>query len=247
MAVYKEAEFYELSERAVTVKFGDGIDPKLHARVSQFMQVIDEQPFQGYVEAVPSYTGITFFYNPLKVIKTNNETTIQQQVIAELKERIAQLEYATKNSLEANKIEIPVLYGGEYGPDLQEVAHANGLSTDEVIQLHSERTYLVYMIGFAPGFPFIGGMNERIATPRKSKPREKVPAGSVGIAGHQTGVYPMATPGGWQLIGQTPLKLFDVNRDVPSLLQSGDQVTFKPISKDAFVELKERSEKSHDS
>ncbi|EZH66346.1 hypothetical protein DH09_10455 [Bacillaceae bacterium JMAK1] len=247
MAVFKEAEFYELSERAVTVKFGEGIDPVLHARVSQFMQLVNEQPFHGYVEAVPSYTGITFFYNPLKVIKTNNEITIQQGVIAEIKERIAQLDYTAKSGLEANKIEIPVLYGGEFGPDLHEVAHTNGLSTDEVIHLHSERTYLVYMIGFAPGFPFIGGMNERIATPRKSKPREKVPAGSVGIAGHQTGVYPMATPGGWQLIGQTPLKLFDVNRDVPSLLQSGDQVTFKPISNETFLELKERSEKSHDS
>ena len=130
-------------------------------------------------------------------------------------------------------------YGGEYGPDLEEVARHNGLSVDEVIALHSGGEYLVYMIGFAPGFPYLGGMSERIAMPRRSSPRAQIPVGSVGIAGMQTGVYPIETPGGWQLIGRTPLALFRPEENPPSLLQAGNKVRFRPISADEFAAWKE--------
>jgi inhibitor of KinA len=133
-----------------------------------------------------------------------------------------------------------VCYGGELGPDLEFVAEHNKLSAEEVIGIHSASVYLVYMIGFAPGFPYIGGMSGKIAAPRRSSPRLKIPAGSVGIAGSQTGIYPIETPGGWQLIGQTPLKLFQPESKSPSLLKAGDVIQFKPISYNQFLEEKEK-------
>ena len=137
-------------------------------------------------------------------------------------------------------IEIPVCYGGEFGPDLSVVAESNGLTEEEVIHIHSNGTYIVYMIGFAPGFPYIGGMPSEIATPRKSSPRLKIPSRSVGIAGSQTGIYPIETPGGWQLIGSTPLKLFSIHHNPPTLLQAGDHVRFKPISYEEYRYLEDR-------
>ena len=133
-------------------------------------------------------------------------------------------------------VSIPVCYGGEFGPDLEYVARHNNLTTDEVIHIHSSGEYLVYMIGFAPGFPFLGGLSPKIATPRRPSPRATIPAGSVGIAGMQTGVYPIETPGGWQLIGRTPQKLFLPNENPPSLLQAGDVVKFCPISFQEYQE-----------
>jgi KipI family sensor histidine kinase inhibitor len=127
-------------------------------------------------------------------------------------------------------VTIPVHYGGSCGPDLQEVAEYHGLTPAEVIALHSAVTYRVYMIGFSPGFPFLGGLDPRLHTPRKKSPREKVPAGSVGIADQQTGIYSLDSPGGWRLIGRTPLKLFDLSREEPLLLGAGDQVLFQPIT-----------------
>jgi inhibitor of KinA len=137
---------------------------------------------------------------------------------------------------ESRVVEIPVHYGGESGPDLDIVAKHNGLTPEEVVAIHSNGHYFVNMIGFAPGFPYIGGMSEKIATPRKSSPRLKIPAGSVGIAGKQTGIYPIETPGGWQIIGKTPLQLFRPDHDPPSLLKAGDKICFKPITLKEFRE-----------
>jgi KipI family sensor histidine kinase inhibitor len=131
-------------------------------------------------------------------------------------------------------VEIPVAYGGEYGPDLGEVARAHNISEEEVIKLHSEPEYPIYMLGFVAGFPYLGGMNKAIATPRKKSPRLKIEAGSVGIAGEQTGIYSVESPGGWQIIGRTPLKLYDVNRNEPVLLKAGQYIKFKPITKEEF-------------
>ena len=137
-------------------------------------------------------------------------------------------------------VEIPTLYGGEYGPDLEFVAEQAGLSVEEAVGLHSGVDYLVYMMGFTPGFPYLGGLPERLATPRLTTPRTVIPAGSVGIAESQTGVYPLASPGGWQLIGRTPLRLFDVERDPPSLISAGDRVRFVPLgSEDEYRCLEE--------
>jgi inhibitor of KinA len=137
-------------------------------------------------------------------------------------------------------VEIPVCYGGEFGADLDFVAKHANLTPGEVIEIHSAADYLVHMIGFAPGFPYLGGMSSKIAAPRRSSPRLKVPAGSVGIAGEQTGIYPLETPGGWQLIGRTPLALFRPEQDPPTLLQPGDIVRFRPITPQQFRELKEQ-------
>lgn len=235
MSILPNAHFDALNERAITITLGEGIDPKLHERIKHVMRSINEHPFTGYVESVPSYTGITVFYDPLKVRKYyHDKALIHQQVIELLKERIDGTWENVSAESERNIVEIPVCYGGDFGPDLEEVANKNELSQEEVISIHANGEYLVYMIGFAPGFPFIGGMSEEIATPRKAQPREIVPAGAVGIAGAQTGVYPLSTPGGWQLIGQTPVTMFDVDRRQPSLLKSGDIVRFKPISTEEY-------------
>ncbi len=227
---------YSLSETSVTVNLGNSVSPTVQARVQQLLTNLNHEPFPGYQESVPSYIGLTVFYDPMKVETAAG--SVATEVKAILKERVNQLgNQAIEQS--GNRVTIPVCYDIEYGPDLNDVATKNGLSKEEVIQIHTSGDYLVYMIGFAPGFPFLGGMDERIATPRHAQPRTEIPAGSVGIAGSQTGVYPISTPGGWQLIGQTPLTLFSASREVPSLLCAGDHVTFKQITKEEFLQMKE--------
>src|ERR671914_867162 len=144
--------------------------------------------------------------------------------------------------LDTRTVGIPVHYGGNFGPDLGFVALHNELTEQQVIEIHSQPMYLVYMIGFAPGFPYLGGMSERLASPRRESPREKIPAGSVGIAGSQTGVYPIETPGGWQLIGRTPLRLFRPDKDDPSLLRTGDRVRFHAIEPAEYGDVLERED-----
>lgn len=154
-----------------------------------------------------------------------------------LKDRLKRIE--DQESPVVRKVTIPVCYGGDYGPDLAFVAQYNNLSEREVIHLHSSGTYPVYMIGFAPGFPYLGGLPKQLNAPRRPSPRASIPAGSVGIAGSQTGVYPISTPGGWQLIGRTPIKLFQPERKEPSVLSAGDIVVFKPITDNEFDEYQE--------
>lgn len=134
-------------------------------------------------------------------------------------------------------INLPVLYGGKWGPDIQEVADYNHLSPEKVVQYHTEGYYLVYMIGFMPGFPFLGGLDEHLHTPRKAEPRIKIPAGSVGIANNQTGLYPADSPGGWQIIGRTPIKVFDLERDPKILYQPGDKIKFYAINEEQFLHI----------
>ncbi len=142
-------------------------------------------------------------------------------------------------------VSIPVCYGGDFGPDLEYVAHHNNISPQEVIEIHSGNEYSVYMIGFSPGFPYLGGMSEKISAPRRSSPRLIIPAGSVGIAGKQTGIYPIETPGGWQIIGRTPIKLFRPDEESPSLLQAGDKIKFTPISYPEFMKWEEQKNDNH--
>lgn len=218
---------YELSplgETAVRVEVGTGIDPEVHRMVKTISEYLDRNPFPGMIEYIPSFSSVTVFYDPLKTSFDRVSSFFRET--ANLIQEIRQPQPKT--------VEIPVCYGGEFGPDLEYVAEHRELSVEEVIDIHAGAEYLVYMIGFAPGFPYLGGMSERIATPRRSSPRLTIAAGSVGIAGSQTGVYPIATPGGWQLIGRTPLALFRPNEDPPSLLQSGDVIRFRPISRKEF-------------
>lgn len=205
---------------------------------------LENNPFPGMIECVPAYTNVAVYYHPFVVYESfkqvNNHVSPFQIVKSVIEEVIDQLEEGKRTNNRV--IEIPVCYGGEYGPDIEKVAKHNLLTVDQVIDIHSNGEYRVYMIGFAPGFPFLGGMSEKIATPRRSTPRQLIPPGSVGIAGGQTGVYPIATPGGWQLIGQTPLQLFLPDKTPPCLLQAGNIVKFVPISEQEFLYQKEEIE-----
>lgn len=227
-----------MGERAFIVHYGGGIDPDTHRKVLEFTRILEEQPFPGFVEAVPSYGAAAVYYDPIAVVKTSWKVRdAQSQVVRWLEERservrarAAAVAGAGAGALTENAVEIPVCYCSECGPDLPFVAERNQLSAEDVVSIHTSRSYKVYMIGFMPGFPYLGGMSERISAPRLSTPRERVPAGSVGIAGSQTGVYPFASPGGWRLIGRTPLPLFQPDRTPPSVLTAGDTVYFKPVS-----------------
>ena len=209
---------------AVSVEFGQEISLEINHKVMALKMVLEQKPIRGIVELIPTYCSLLIQYDPMDLR------------YGQLREKL----YTLVNQL--NKVEmppkqvveIPVAYGGEYGPDLGEVARVHNISEDEVIKLHSEPEYPIYMLGFVAGFPYLGGMNKAIATPRKKSPRLKIEAGSVGIAGEQTGIYSVESPGGWQIIGRTPLKLYDVNRNEPVLLKAGQYFKFKPITKEEF-------------
>ena len=220
---------HPFGETAVMVEFGKGIHPELHRKVKALMDYLDRYPFPGMVEYVAAYASVTVFYDPV-VISNKQAAALLQEVVGKLEQR---------NDAKPRLVEIPVCYGGECGPDLEFVAEHNRLTPAEVIEIHAGSQYLVYMLGFAPGFPYLGGMSERIAAPRRQTPRPAIPAGSVGIAGMQTGMYPIATPGGWQLIGRTPLELFCPAANPPTLLKSGDVIKFRPISPEEYQAAKE--------
>ena len=202
------------------VELGDGIDPETNRRVHNLVQAIEAQNVPGVEDLVPTYRAVLVQYDPL------------QTSLPDLQDRLSILERGLGHQpLEAPRIvHVPTLYDEESGPDLAFVAEHAGLAVADVVRLHSGIDYLVYMMGFSPGFPYLGGLPERLATPRLDTPRAEIPAGSVGIAESQTGVYPMASPGGWRLIGRTPLRLFDARRDPPSLIRAGDYIRFQPLS-----------------
>ncbi|MED3995853.1 5-oxoprolinase subunit PxpB [Peribacillus frigoritolerans] len=230
-----------LGDSAIVITFGNGMEYSVHKKIKLVKDLLEDEPFAGFIECVPAYTNLTVFYDPLVIYKNQNksngnETTSPFEVVRSILEMKLQ-DLKEDKKLIHRTVTIPVCYGNEYGPDLEYVARYNDLTTDEVIHIHSTGEYLAYMIGFAPGFPFLGGLSENIATPRRSSPRMAIPAGAVGIAGMQTGVYPISTPGGWQLIGQTPTKLFLPNVNPPSLLQAGDIVKFHPITDQEYKEM----------
>ena len=235
-----------LGDSALVITFGDSIQYDIHKQIKTCKDSIELNPFPGFIECVPAFTNLTIFYNPLEVVaavkkKEKKEFVSPFEVVSSFLQSKLENEQAEKE-LDHRTVSIPVCYGGEYGPDLEYVARHHNLTPEEVISIHSEGEYLAYMIGFAPGFPFLGGLSEKIATPRRPSPRTSIPAGSVGIAGMQTGVYPISTPGGWQLIGQTPIKLFLPEQNPPSLLQAGDIVKFEPISKEEYQEILAKEE-----
>ncbi|PYF74003.1 5-oxoprolinase subunit PxpB [Pedobacter nutrimenti] len=222
-------QYYPLGDSAIVIQFGEGVNPLINTQIRAVTAWLDEYTFEGFVEYVPAFTTITVYYEPW-ILDYKELLSLMKEMIADIGE--------IQEPDESGIIEIPVLYGAEQGPDLQYVADFHQISTAELISVHSQAVYLVYMIGFVPGFPYLGGLDERIATPRKDVPRSVVPAGSVGIAGQQTGVYPIETPGGWQIIGRTPLNLFDPDRAAPALLKAGDRVRFKAIDQTTFIEIK---------
>ncbi|WP_445491370.1 5-oxoprolinase subunit PxpB [Niallia sp. 03133] len=241
---YKQStiQLTALGDSAVVIHLGKEMSLEVHQKVMKVKRHLEQNVRKGFIEYVPSFTNITLYYDPI-IIYTLYKDTLKvsspfQMVRLIIEEELKHLK-DTEDAIHRT-IEIPVCYGGDYGPDLQHVADHNGITADEVIEIHSTGEYLVYMIGFAPGFPFMGGMSEKIATPRRFTPRTSIPAGSVGIAGKQTGVYPLSTPGGWQLIGQSPTPLFLPNETPPSLLHAGDRVTFRSISQEEYLEERNR-------
>jgi KipI family sensor histidine kinase inhibitor len=304
-----------LGDGAITVRFGEAIDPDIYRMVRAFSSRLEERPLPAMLEVVAAYASVTVFYDVAAAAKLARgagavllaggagETTTLAKVAytpspyewmsRQVEAAVEQLESGTpipstnltlvhattstphsvpaslpnpcttsasklpstlvatfvpamaslppspthSSSTVARIVDIPVCYGGEFGPDLDEVAELCGLAADEVVALHVGGEYLAYMIGFAPGFPYLGGLPDKLAVPRKAVPRLRVPAGSVGLAGQQTGIYPLASPGGWQIIGRTPIRLFTPERMPPTLLQAGDIVRFRVISHEEYDRL----------
>ncbi|GAY74946.1 5-oxoprolinase subunit PxpB [Sporolactobacillus inulinus] len=227
-------------DQAVRVIFGDRIAPEIQMKINQFTERFDRSPFKGFIEYVPAYTNVVFYYNPTEVRRNgkNDHLSAQRQVIDYLNQLGEQINNEPDRAAKRRVVHIPVCYGGDFGPDLNEVAHVHHLTPREVIEKHTQPQYLVYMLGFAPGFPFLGGLPEELATPRRANPRLKIAAGSVGIAGKQTGAYPLDSPGGWQIIGRTPVPLFRPESDPPTLLKAGDLVVFDAISEQEYLRIK---------
>ena len=208
-------------DSAILIELGSEIDPTVNDQVYSLASDIENTNINGGTELVPTYRSLLVNYDPM-AIGFNEIYDVMNQIVENQSNR-------ESADFEPVVIELPVVYGGEDGPDIENVAGYAGISASEVIEIHSSTDYRVYMIGFAPGFPYLGGLDERIATPRLKTPRVLVPAGSVGIAESQTGVYPNASPGGWQLIGRTATKLFDVNSPKPSKITPGSRVRFVPV------------------
>ena len=221
---YEVPKILPCGDQAVSIEFGDSIDPKINQKVLHLFDRLRARPVSGIKDLIPSYRSLLIQYDPLILSKEKLETFLRQQLPG-LGQVISPM---------GRIITIPVCYGGSFGPDLPEVAEYHEMTPSEVIALHSAVTYRVYMIGFSPGFPFLGGLDPRLHTPRKKSPREKVPAGSVGIANQQTGIYSLDSPGGWRVIGRTPLRLFDLSREEPLLLEAGDRVLFQPITEKEY-------------
>lgn len=221
--------FLPCGDQAVTVEWGSTIDENINRQVHAFARKVEALSHPAITEVVPTYRSATVHYRP---------EVFSYEELNQLLAPLAQ--GSAEEAEELPVVEIPVCYGGEYGPDLEEVAQHCSLTPEEVIARHTAPTYRIYMLGFTPGFPYLGGMDPSIAAPRRKEPRIQIPAGSVGIAGEQTGVYPIVSPGGWQLIGRTPLRLFDPQREQPILLSAGAGIRFVPIDEETFRKMEEK-------
>lgn len=214
-------------DSALIVEFEERIDPIINARAIALADAIHRAGLAGVRDVVPTYRSVGVYFDPLR---TDGDALV------------ARIEYEAARTAQPmiddrEPIRVPVCYGEEFGPDLSAVAAFGGLDPAQVVRLHAGQKYRVYMLGFVPGFAYMGTVHERIAAPRRSTPRVRVPAGSVGIAGSQTGIYPVETPGGWQLIGRTPIRPFDPHRPDPFLLRAGDAVEFYPIDRADYDRL----------
>lgn len=216
-------------EQGIVIELGDTICADINARVHRLAKILVDAMGSDILEIVPTYRSLLIYFDPLK---------IQRQQLIQYIENMMENQTSNGIAIASRKVVyIPVCYDHEFGPDLQFVAQHNGLTVDEVITIHTSSPYLVYMIGFTPGFPYLGGMSERIATPRLEKPRTRIAAGSVGIAGSQTGFYPIDSPGGWRLIGRTPVQAFQPEAVQPFLFDAGVYLQFQAVTRQEYVEI----------
>ena len=211
---------------AVTVEFEEKISPEVNSQVMSLNRAIKEKRPRGIVETIPSFRALTILFDPCAI----SEKSVRK-IVSSLSGKNA------SSKMKSRIFKIPVCYGGEYGCDLEDVAKYHGITEEEVIRRHSGRDYLIYMLGFLPGFAYLGGLDEGLVTPRLENPRTEVPAGAVGIGGEQTGIYPLTSPGGWRLIGRTPLRPFNPESDPPILYRAGDYIRFTPIDASEYGKI----------
>jgi KipI family sensor histidine kinase inhibitor len=228
MGLYEKTLYLPMGDRGLLLEFGDEISLEINERVRRMALAIQTEAIEGIIETIPTYRSLLIRYHPLTLSP------------GKLKERVQRIEEGLQDIPlpEPTLTNIPVVYGGVYGPDLEGVANHCGIFIEEVIRLHCSKPYFIYMIGFMPGYPYMGELPDTLITPRLKTPRLSVPKGSVAIAQRQTGIYSMESPGGWQIIGRTPVELFNPERDPPSFLKMGDRVQFYPISEKEFKEWK---------
>jgi len=234
-------EIVPLGDSALIVrvreKFDDAPEETLNEVLHAFQQ-LRSATIPGVIELAPAYTSVAVFFDPVDVAKASGTANdIFDWLAARIGAATAPKRRGRRRSA-PRTVEIPVCYDPEFAPDLDEVARHAKISTEQVVELHSTADYRVACIGFVPGFPFMAGLPKEIATPRRSYPRKEIPFGAVGIGGAQTGIYPLRSPGGWNLIGRTPLNLFDPTKDPPVLLRAGDRVRFRAITREEFESLK---------
>lgn len=230
--LFEKAVYRLAGDTGFLVEFGEGIDPTINARVRAMVKALEKEKPLGVGEIIPTYRSVLIIYDPGETCPDTLFPVIER----------LETSLKTLKPEPARLVEIPVCYGGDFGPDMVNVQKAHSLTSDQVVQIHSHPEYLIYMVGFTPGFPFLGGLDKRLFTPRLETPRMRVPEGSVGIANNQTGMYPIASPGGWQLIGRTPLKLFAPDRTTPFLYKAGDRIKFMPISEQQFSRIARQEE-----
>jgi inhibitor of KinA len=222
------ARFQRASDQSLLIYFGHEITPQAHEHVRRLLRLLELQPIAGVRDLHPAYCSALLKFDALRLRHDDLEKILRQYL-----DRMETIDLP-----DSREIEIPVCYGGEYGPDLMDVSALHQMTAAQVIELHSSTTYVVYFLGFVPGFAYLGELPKALVSSRLATPRRSVPPGSVGIAGNQTGVYPFATPGGWRLLGRTPLSMFQPERNQLSLLSIGDRVRFTPISPAQFAARK---------
>ena len=223
----EEVRFLTCGDCAVTVAFAQEIREDTNRKIRYLAKKLQNAGIHGLQETVPTYCSLTVYYEPLVLSRRKLEHQILHFLAA----------YQPDTAEKKRIFQIPVCYEGEFAPDMEDVCRLTGLSREQVIALHSSVDYLIYMLGFLPGFPYLGGMDPRLEVPRLDSPRTRIPAGAVGIGGKQTGVYPLASPGGWRLIGRTPAVIYDPNREKPIVYEAGDYIRFCPISTEEYYDL----------
>ena len=223
---------FPCGDHAITLELGNKVDESINQQIISLFNSISLKPLHGIKDIIPAYNSLTIIYD-VTIIKKNNKVNIAYGYMEKYLDS-AFMKSTDGEQEKPRELRFPVCYDLSLAPDISSLAAAHQITVEEVIRLHCSKKYRVYMIGFLPGFAYMGTVVEKLITPRKINPRVYVPAGSVGIAGEQTGIYPFDSPGGWQLIGQTPAKMFSVEKEIPCLLQPGDEVQFYPISISEF-------------